>query len=194
MATAPMDWKIIIFWPGRRTSEILILARRYETNLVDNWKSSQAKKFHQSNTNWRDKSSHQRTAHIAEASEREIVPDTTQAADPSYDPDWDEQEQDCQIFSVDQKNFQSSKSKSRHWKKPTGPPPFPKDDTVVSSKPPPSGGCYCCGSDKHWARDCKYYGQWSTRHAHLVHMEDEEQKGAYFVMLEESGGPTYEGF
>jgi Zinc knuckle len=67
--------------------------------------------------------------------------------------------------------------------------PYPHDDTVVSHHKP-GQKCFACGSEKHWVRDCKYFGAYSnqverkTLNKEHQHYETPEYKAAYSVMVD----------
>lgn len=41
--------------------------------------------------------------------------------------------------------------------------PFKKRDKVVSPLRPPPSPCKCCGSDKHWDKECPWYNLWEKK-------------------------------
>lgn len=49
------------------------------------------------------------------------------------------------------------------------PPPkmgykFPKRDDIVSTLRPPPSPCKCCGSEKHWDKECAHYHVWMKKY------------------------------
>jgi chemotaxis protein histidine kinase CheA len=187
--SAPMSWEIILRWRGQTTSGLISLVLEYEDALIQDWEDSQRRARHRER---QDRFSKQRSAHLAEVeeeSESEAI----------------NEESPHEVLAVNAQRWKSKGTSNRNpggsrpepfRKKPIAPsklnwpdkPPYPKDDSIVSAHPPPKSGCLACGSDKHWVRDCRYYGEATVKYSHIA--ESQEDVEEYTNMILSAGSET----
>lgn len=85
-------------------------------------------------------------------------------------------------------------AKKRQRPPPKGGYPFTKKDDVVSTLRPPPSPCKCCGSAKHWDRECPWYHTWEKKFGRgkekaarnsETRVEDEEFDDMYSTAFDE---------
>jgi hypothetical protein len=170
MENAPTPWDVVLRWSERPPIEsVLMLAKQFEQTLVVQWKSAQ-------NYQRRTEASNPKRANFVAQEEDKLPEGDSLLSSYEDDPDGafhyssEERDADAGTSSAFNASGRARNERSRPRYRPTEKSgdnvektyPFPRDDTTAGHHKP-GQNCFACGSDKHWLRECKHYGAYSSR-------------------------------
>jgi hypothetical protein len=173
MNNAPMEWDIVLQWSNRPPIELVLMyAKQFEPTLVMQWKSSQHYRRHQESKNPK-RANFVLQDNEGEKADEEVLhspfKDDSEGVHQYSSEEGEGGRASSNVFAVNrhlghpsycsQTHFQSKRKTADNDEKTY---PYPHDDTVVSHHKP-GQKCFACRSEKHWVRDCKYFGAYSNQ-------------------------------
>ena len=172
MENAPKEWDVVLRWSDRPPIEsVLMGAKQFEQTLITQWKAAQS--YQRRAERRLPKSANFASPDVDDnleiASEHSAFEDDPDGAYLYSDEEPEQREHSSSAFSANQRPYgQSNRNRQRYRSREKTADnvektyPFPRDDSTVSHHKP-GQPCFACGSEKHWLRECRHYGAFSSR-------------------------------